>query len=105
GWINHRVLGRGYRFRKADLVLARLMRELRERRPDHLVFSGDATAMGFESEMQKAAQLLGVADPGSFPGLAVPGNHDYYTIRTAASGVFEKHFQPWQQGTRVDDAP
>ena len=40
---------------------------------EHILFSGDATALGFESEMRLAAELLEV---DRRPGLAVPGNHD-----------------------------
>jgi len=101
-WFNFRWLGRRHRFRHADEVLACLMRELRERRPDHIIFSGDATALGFESEMRRAAEFLGVASSG-VPGLAVPGNHDYCTIPVAASGLFERCFGPWLQGERVDE--
>ncbi len=101
GWINFRWLGRRYRFRRAPEVLQRLMAELRQRRPDHIVFSGDATAMGFEAEFQRAAAILGVGDPALPPGLAVPGNHDYYTRHSAAQGLFERYFAPWQQGQRV----
>ncbi|MFN4258225.1 MAG: metallophosphoesterase family protein [Gemmataceae bacterium] len=102
GWGNWRWFGRKKRFHLADEVLTLLMAEIRQRRPDHLVFSGDASALGFESEFIKAAQLLGVGDPDMVPGLAVPGNHDYYTPWSAAFGYFEKHFAPWQQGERID---
>jgi 3',5'-cyclic AMP phosphodiesterase CpdA len=102
GWLNLRGFGRGRGFRAADTVLAALMRELRqERQPDHIIFSGDATALGFSAEMVRAAAALGV---GVLPGLAVPGNHDYYTPADEASGCFEKCFASWQQGERVDEA-
>ncbi len=101
-WINFRYLGRRFRFRHAEVVLAGLMAQLRERRPDGILFSGDATALGFESELRHAAELLGV---GEFPGLAVPGNHDYCTPAAAASGLFERCFAPWQEGQRIDGAP
>src|SRR5262249_8404293 len=103
-WFNFRWLGRRYRFRWADEALTTLAAELRERRPDQVVFSGDATALGFRSELERAAALLGLADPRMPPGLAVPGNHDYCTPRAEASGLFEKQFTPWQQGERVDGA-
>jgi 3',5'-cyclic AMP phosphodiesterase CpdA len=102
GWINYRLLGRRYRFRRADEVLRVLGDELRQGRFDRLIFSGDATAMGFESEFRHAAQLLRVGDPSMPCGLAVPGNHDYYTRRVAASGLFERYFGLWQEGQRVD---
>ena len=100
-WFNFRVLGRRFRFRHADEVLQKLMAELREFGPDRLIFSGDATALGFESEMRRAADFLGVGGD-SIAGLAVPGNHDYCTRPLAASGLFERIFAPWQHGERVD---
>src|SRR5438552_4811395 len=95
-WLNLRVLGRAFRFRQADQVLAALMAELGERRPNHLVFSGDATALGFETELAHAARLLGLNGGATWPGIAVPGNHDYCTPTAAEGGCFEKHFAPWQ---------
>jgi 3',5'-cyclic AMP phosphodiesterase CpdA len=104
GWINLRFLGRRYRFRRADDVLTALVTEWRERRPDHVVFSGDATNLGFENEFVRAATLLGLNSPDRFPGIAVPGNHDYYTRAVVAAETFERHFSPWQEGVRVDGA-
>src|SRR5947209_5878862 len=101
GWVNFRWLGRRFRFRLADEILRALAAELCRRKPDRVLFSGDATAMGFESEFRKATDLLRVSDPEGPPGLAVPGNHDYYTRGVAASGLFERYFGPWQQGERV----
>src|SRR5262245_65980461 len=71
-WLNLRWLGRGQRFRHADAVLAALMAELRQCRPDRVVFSGDATALGFEEEMARTCELLGLGDPDSLPGPAGP---------------------------------
>jgi 3',5'-cyclic AMP phosphodiesterase CpdA len=96
------VLGRGLRFRRAEQVLTALAAELRDRPVDHVVFSGDATALGFEEEVARAASLLGV---GHRPGLAVPGNHDYCTRAAMRSGHFERHFAPWQAGERVGASP
>jgi 3',5'-cyclic AMP phosphodiesterase CpdA len=97
-WINLRLLGRGFRFRLTEQVLLALRHELRARTPDRVVFSGDATALGFEEEMARAAALLDVAD---LPGIAVPGNHDYCTRRAMRAGAFERHFGLWQTGLRV----
>jgi 3',5'-cyclic AMP phosphodiesterase CpdA len=104
GWVNLSLLGRGHRFRHAERVLAVLRDELRDRRFDRVVFSGDATALGFEEEVARAAALLGLEHPEPLPGLAVPGNHDYYTAHAARSGHFEQYFAPWQAGERVGDA-
>ena len=98
GWFNLRSIGRGHRFRQAEEVLTALAGELRsERKPDHMIFSGDATALGFAEEMERAAAILGVGD-GTIPGLAVPGNHDYYTAGVAASGLFERLLRPLATG-------
>jgi 3',5'-cyclic AMP phosphodiesterase CpdA len=103
-WVNLRLLGRGRRFAGAEHVTAALADELRRGRFDRLLFSGDATALGFEEEVVRAAQLLGVGQPGVPPGLAVPGNHDYCTAAAMAGGHFERHFAPWLAGERVDAA-
>ena len=100
-WVNLRVLGRGWRFRHTERVLEALGKDFRQRGFDRLLFSGDATALGFEEEAARAASLLGVGSPDVPLGLAVPGNHDYMTRRAAASRHFERHFAPWQQGERI----
>jgi 3',5'-cyclic AMP phosphodiesterase CpdA len=104
-WVNLRLLGRGHRFRHADQVLQALAAELRAGPFDRILFSGDATALGFEEEVARAAHLLGLGHPQPLPGLAVPGNHDYCTATAMAAGHFERHFAPWQEGERVDGAP
>jgi 3',5'-cyclic AMP phosphodiesterase CpdA len=104
GWINLRALGRGRRFRNADRVLSALMASLQADPPDRILFSGDATALGFQSELAHAAELFGLANGQAPTGLAVPGNHDYYVHADAQSGWFEHYFAPWQQGERVDNA-
>src|SRR5258708_26283750 len=103
GWINLRALGRGRRFRTADRGLSALMASLQADPPDRILFSGDATALGFQSELAHAAELFGLSNGQAPPGLAVPGNHDYYVHADVRSGWFEHYFAPWQQGQRVDN--
>lgn len=103
-WVNLRLLGRARRFRHTDRVLAALLADLRQRRFDRVVFSGDATALGFEEEMARAAELLGLGQPDALHGLAVPGNHDYCTHAAMRGGHFERHFAPWLHGERIDEA-
>jgi 3',5'-cyclic AMP phosphodiesterase CpdA len=100
-WLNLRLLGRGHRFGEAERVLQALRVELQVRQFDHVIFSGDASALGFDEEFAKAAALLGIGSDG-LPGLAVPGNHDHCTYPAAASGDFERRFAPWLVGERVD---
>jgi 3',5'-cyclic AMP phosphodiesterase CpdA len=99
-WIHLRWFGREKRFARADHVLGLLMGELQERHIDHVIFSGDATALGFEPEFRRAAELMRV-DSETIAGLAVPGNHDYLTRGAAGSGLFERTFAPWQNGIRI----
>jgi 3',5'-cyclic AMP phosphodiesterase CpdA len=101
GWINLELLGRAKRFRHAGDVLTGLMADIAEQKPERLIFSGDATGLGFDNEMAEASRILAVADAGGLPGIAVPGNHDYYTPAAVASGSFERHFELWQQGERI----
>jgi 3',5'-cyclic AMP phosphodiesterase CpdA len=104
GWLNLRCLGRGHRFRHAATVLKALSADIYERKPDCIIFSGDATALGFEEELAEVAALLRVGQTGGLPGIAAPGNHDYYTVGCAASYLFEQYFAPWLEGQRIDGA-
>src|SRR5437899_9208304 len=103
GWFNLKALGRGKRFEHAEVVARAMVGEFRKRRPDTLVFCGDATALGFASEFAHAARALHVGDAELPPGFVVPGNHDYYTPPAVASGAFEREFAPWLEGVRVDE--
>src|SRR3954452_10518793 len=102
GWANLRILGRGKHFHDAATVLNTLMADLHKQKPCHAIFSGDATGLGFENELASVARLMAVGTHGGWPGLAVPGNHDYYTLEGAASGKFEHYFDAWQQGERIE---
>jgi 3',5'-cyclic AMP phosphodiesterase CpdA len=103
GWFNITLLGRGDRFKHAPSIADVLRYEFQTRGYDHLVFSGDATMLGFETEMAVAAAVLGVGDASVPPGIAVPGNHDVYVARAEHKQAFEAAFQPWQQGLRIGD--
>src|SRR5438105_3653827 len=83
GMLNWRWLGRGKAFSRADSIVQKIDQELTRHQPDAVIFSGDATALGFEEEFAHAAGLFHLKDR-PLPGVAVPGNHDYYTKRAAA---------------------
>jgi 3',5'-cyclic AMP phosphodiesterase CpdA len=97
GWINYRW-SRGQRFAAAEATLTALMADSAARQPDAVVFSGDASALGFAEEVERAAQLLRVNE---LLGVAIPGNHDYYIPYDEWSGHFERSFTPWQEGQRI----
>ncbi len=101
GWVNVAVLGRGASFKHANDVTAALRREFASRGFDQLVFSGDASTLGFPSEITEAATRLGVSDATLPPGIAVPGNHDVYIGRSARDRLFEEAFAKWQHGQRL----
>ncbi|QJW96646.1 metallophosphoesterase family protein [Frigoriglobus tundricola] len=101
GWANVTVRGRGATFKHANDVTAALRRELATGHFDRLVFSGDATTLGFPAEMTAAANRLGVGDATLPPAIAVPGNHDVYVGHSARNRLFEDAFAPWQRGERV----
>jgi 3',5'-cyclic AMP phosphodiesterase CpdA len=103
GWVNVRLLGRARRFRYANEVVDAMLADFRARAYDHLVFSGDATTMAFDSEMTESARRLGVWDATLPPATAVPGNHDLYTFSVSRRRTFEFAFSAWQQGERADD--
>jgi hypothetical protein len=104
GWVNVNLLGRGGRFRHAPSIVDVLRGDLARRGFDHLVFSGDATMLGFDTEMAAAAAALGVGDETLPPCVAVPGNHDVYVSRAERRGAFEAAFAPWQLGQRPGNA-
>jgi len=103
GYYNNHLSARRRRFAQAEPVLSILADDLRAQPPDGIVFSGDATTLGFQSETERTAEVLGLVR-SSVPGIAVPGNHDYYTRAAETSGIFERCFAGWQQGERLDGA-
>ncbi len=105
GWFNVKVLGRGARFKHANDVAAALRSEFAARGFDQLVFSGDASTLGFPAELREAADRLGVGDESLPPGVAVPGNHDLYINRAVRERHFEQVFAPWQAGRRLTADP
>jgi 3',5'-cyclic AMP phosphodiesterase CpdA len=101
GWLNARM-GRGKHFRDASRVAQMMADDIRSRRYDHVIFSGDATTLGLRSEFAEVERVLRPTD-GWPPALAVPGNHDYYTRRAARAQEFERVFAHWQQGERIGE--
>jgi 3',5'-cyclic AMP phosphodiesterase CpdA len=101
GWANLNLLGRGAHFAHAHRAAAALRAACAARNFDALAFSGDASALGFASEVRAAADALGANDPALPPGVAVPGNHDLYVGRAASARAFAAAFAPWLEGTRL----
>ena len=84
-------LRRAARFAKALGLLEQIVREIVELAPDHVLLSGDLTALAVEEEFAAARTALA---PIYRPGLlsVIPGNHDRYTAHAAKGRRFERHF-------------
>jgi 3',5'-cyclic AMP phosphodiesterase CpdA len=76
-------------------LLARLVEDLREQRPDHIAVTGDLVNIGMPAEFRRAAawmETLGDPADVSF----VPGNHDAYV--RAAMPMLKATFASWTTG-------
>ncbi|MGC4117509.1 MAG: metallophosphoesterase [Myxococcales bacterium] len=84
-------LGRARRFENALTVLQQIVREILELAPDHVLLTGDLTALAVEEEFACARKAL---DPIWRPELLtlIPGNHDRYTAHATKERRFERHF-------------
>lgn len=102
GWLNWRAYRRRV-FGNTERLLAAFVDRVAADPPDGLLFSGDATMLGFEAELARAAELLRPVESLPSVRLAVPGNHDYYTRTAVAAGWFEKYFATWQEGKRIGE--
>ncbi len=80
------VLGRLARFHAVEARLGQLVDDLHALAPDHVVLTGDLTALGHEEELEPVRELLA-------PFLeqrrltVVPGNHDRYTDGPGGRGL------------------
>lgn len=101
GWAMGTATGRFRRFRSARTLVGAAIADVLARRPDAVIFTGDATSLALPAEFAAAAAALRVDDPAMPPAVAVPGNHDYYTRRAVRAGGFEAAFAAWQVGERV----
>jgi 3',5'-cyclic AMP phosphodiesterase CpdA len=86
-------LGRLKRFEGVRARLEQLVDDLHAFTADHLVVTGDVSALGHEDEIGPVEELL---RPLLAAGrmTVIPGNHDRYTDKPGAR-VFERFFKPW----------
>jgi 3',5'-cyclic AMP phosphodiesterase CpdA len=98
-WIGKRAIGalnlmagRGRRFTDNLEKIAALTRFSREQAVDLVLFTGDFTALGLESELAAAREAVEplMAAPAGF--VAIPGNHDIYLQDVLRSASYERHF-------------
>lgn len=69
----------------------RLVEDLLDVSPDHVLVTGDLTNLSLEPEFQRAREIL---EPIASKGMlsVVPGNHDVYTRGAERSARFEAYF-------------
>jgi 3',5'-cyclic AMP phosphodiesterase CpdA len=85
----YRLLGRKDRFTGVVETVRRLLAEAEAAKADHLLVSGDLTALALPEEFEEAKAHL-----ASWFGrmTIIPGNHDRYTPSAAKAKLFENTF-------------
>jgi len=101
GWINLRLLGRSALFADAEDVMRAFLEDLAAVAPDHIVCTGDLTALSLPGEFEKARRMLSplLEDPRV---IGIPGNHDVYVRSAEREKLYERAFGCW---TRTDLSP
>jgi 3',5'-cyclic AMP phosphodiesterase CpdA len=96
GWLNLALLGRHAHLRDGAEVTAALIRDLEALRPDHVLFTGDATALALPSEFEGARRALApLIERGRVTG--IPGNHDLYVRSVLRDGLYERLLGAWER--------
>ena len=72
-----------------DDVLAQMIQDVRDTRPDHIVITGDLTHMGLAAEYAQAKKMLERLGPASRVTI-IPGNHDAYV-----EGALDRRLVEW----------
>lgn len=99
GLLSKRITGlfNLYTFRKNKYsfnVFQRLVDDIIDENPDHVICTGDISNLALDSEFEKAKNILQLI--GGYRKLSViPGNHDYYTAGAVRSRRFESYFFPY----------
>ena len=63
-----------------------LLEEVRRANPDHILFAGDATINGTKAEIEDANRYF-QASFGDMSLIAVPGNHDFWSVNHAGGAT------------------
>jgi len=92
GWLNLK-LKRGSHHK--PWVVEAMMDDLRDRRVDHVVVTGDLTNLALNPEFERARALLERMGYGPAELSVIPGNHDVYTAGAERSQRFARHFAPY----------
>ncbi|AKU92773.1 metallophosphoesterase family protein [Vulgatibacter incomptus] len=83
---------RAQRYVKAPETIARLVAEAARNAVDHVVLSGDLTALALDEEFEGARKALGELADKPDKLTVIPGNHDVFTPGSVRKQRFEKWF-------------
>lgn len=91
GAVNY-MIGRFRHFARVEERIAKLLEDADAQSVDHVVCSGDITAMSYDDEFARCARLYGdrLQQPSRYT--VIPGNHDRYTAGSVQEHRFERHF-------------
>lgn len=76
-------------------VLTRIVEDLKDQSPDHVLMTGDIVNIGLAAEIAQAREWLAVLGPPEQVSYA-PGNHDAYVVD--ATPLIHETFAPWTAG-------
>lgn len=77
-------------------VVDRVLEDVREQNPEHVVITGDVSNLAFDEEFEAARELLvSKLQMDDERITIVPGNHDAYTKDAYRAGSFERVFARW----------
>jgi len=101
GWMNLALFRRHHSFGDAAAIVAALVQDLQELKPDHIVSTGDLTGLSLRSEFAAARSALApILDLENITG--IPGNHDVYVRSAVREQLYESSFGQW---SRTDLTP
>jgi hypothetical protein len=92
GSLTYGFAGRRWRFGEVERRLGLLLDDIDAQQVDHVLCTGDLTALAFDEELARAARAFGprLAEPARYTVL--PGNHDRYTREAVRRRTFERAF-------------
>ncbi len=84
-------LRRRYQLINAERNLLNVLRDIKARGVDYIVFSGDITAISLKHEFLRAREIIyNFIDKKKL--FIIPGNHDQYTYLTSKNDLFHSFF-------------
>ncbi len=79
-------------------ALQRLIADVNDQKPDHVVVTGDLSNLSLESEFASVRALLSELSLPPSEVTVVPGNHDAYVPSAASLASFVSAFRPYLTG-------